>query len=446
MQSKLFSFKRLSIRGRLVLAACFWLGGMIVSAGVVIPKLINDYLRTEVISQLDLAMDEIAGNLIVNSSGQLTLTDSLSDPRFKQPYSGVYWNVTGVSHTLRSRSLWDKNIESRDNQHSFELFGAKGEKLLFISKTIYIPDITEPLNVIVGVDQDPLDDTLEMVIGQLWLILVLLFVGILIFILLQVSWSLRPLNTLQNELKSLEKGKIDTITGDYPAEVSPLIADLNALLFHYQELLHRARNHAGNLSHSIKTPLSVLNNQVAELSDPSREDLMHSIKQVQSQIDYHLSKARMAGSMNILSVKSNPSERIDAISSAFDKVYSSRNLVLVNELDHDFEVAIEQTDLDEILGNVVENAYKWATTLIRIHAVVEQDSLTLFIDDDGIGIAHDQLNDIVKRGYRLDESTPGSGLGLNIVSEMVHSYRGDLSFDRSNLGGLRVILKLVLAP
>ncbi len=210
--------------------------------------------------------------------------------------------------------------------------------------------------------------------------------------------------------------------------------------------MHRARNHAGNLSHSIKTPLSVLNNQVAELSDPSREDLMHSIKQVQSQIDYHLSKARMAGSMNILSVKSNPSERIDAISSAFDKVYSSRNLVLVNELDHDFEVAIEQTDLDEILGNVVENAYKWATTLIRIHAVVEQDSLTLFIDDDGIGIAHDQLNDIVKRGYRLDESTPGSGLGLNIVSEMVHSYRGDLSFDRSNLGGLRVILKLVLAP
>jgi signal transduction histidine kinase len=290
-----------------------------------------------------------------------------------------------------------------------------------------------------------LQDALADVIGQLWIILCALFVGILAFIVVQVHWSLRPLNRLQRELKSLETGDKQSIEGHFPKEVSPLVSDLNALIFHYQDLLNRARNQSGNLSHSIKTPLSVLKNQVGELPERQRAPLMQSISQLQHHIDYHLSRAKTAGSMNILSAKSRPSERIDAISKAFDKVYAHREVLLVNELDSSLEVAVEKSDLDEILGNLVENAYKWADSLVRVYSAQSGNRITIYVDDNGPGIEQSQIANITKRGYRIDEQTPGSGLGLNIASEMAHSYRGSLNFSQSSMGGLSVALVLVVA-
>ena len=148
----------------------------------------------------------------------------------------------------------------------------------------------------------------------------LLFVGVLMLIGIQVSWSLLPLSKMQRELVMLRKGEQQGLSDNYPKEVSPLVSDLNALLFHYQELLERARNHAGNLSHALKTPLSVMKNEIEMLPDNEKKLLQQPIQQIQSQIDYHLGRARMAGAMNILSVKSSPCERVEAISMAFDKV------------------------------------------------------------------------------------------------------------------------------
>jgi len=432
--------KHLSIRHRLLVAASVWIGGLILIAGLVIPKLVDDYLTQEATSQLYLAMDEIAGNLTLDANGKLILSEPLSDPRFKQPYSGLYWNVTGERHQLRSRSLWDKNITREEQGDDSDLFGANEERLIYISQTLSIPEVSEPLQVIVGIDENPLEVALESLIGQLGIILLVLFFGVLAFLILLINWSLRPLSHLQTELQALKSGQSQIIEGDYPSEVSPLITDLNALVFHYQELLQRARNHAGNLSHSIKTPLAVLNNQVAELSEVDRKGLIHSIQQVQLQIDYHMSRARMAGSMNILSVKSNPCKRVDAIALAFDKVYSDRQLTFVNELEDALALRVEQTDLDEMLGNLIENAYKWATSLIRVHASMADNQVHIMVEDDGHGIAQAQLDNITKRGFRLDESTPGTGLGLNIVSELAYSYRGSLSFEKSALGGVKATL------
>ncbi|MDF5144332.1 ATP-binding protein, partial [Vibrio parahaemolyticus] len=207
-----------------------------------------------------------------------------------------------------------------------------------------------------------------------------------------------------------------------------------ALLFHYQELLERARNHAGNLSHALKTPLSVLKNEVQTLEPEAQSRLRAPINQIQDHIDYHLGRARMAGSMNILSVKSNPAERVDAISMAFDKVYASRSITLINELDSELNVAVEQTDLDEMLGNLLENGYKWANSMIRVHSSQDKENIHIIIEDDGPGIPKEKLSQVIKRGVTLDETTPGSGLGLNIVREMAHSYRGQLTLDTSALG------------
>ena len=153
----------------------------------------------------------------------------------------------------------------------------------------------------------------------------------------------------------------------------------------------------------------------------------------------------MAGAMNILSVKSSPCERVEAISMAFEKVYVANEITMINELDSELEVAVEKTDLDEMVGNLIENSYKWASSIIRVHSNELADgNIELIIEDDGQGIPEEKLEQVTKRGVRLDETTPGTGLGLNIVNEMAHSYRGSLTLGKSSMGGLKATLILQL--
>lgn len=438
--------KRVSLKTRLLLAATLWLSAMMIAAGISIPGLVRDYLTQDLEAQLGLAMDEIAANLEVDKQGGLVLETRLSDPRFNQPYSGLYWSIETGSQKLRSRSLWDRAISSEEKKHHTDYFGANNERLITIKRTLFLPEVSDGVTIIIGQDEDRIDETLDSLTGQLWVILGIMSLGILSLIVAQVSWSLRPLGKMQRELKQLKTGEQHTLDDHYPKEIEPLVDDLNALLFHYQELLSRARNHAGNLSHALKTPLSVLKNELEQLSELDRNRLKPAIAQIQAHIDYHLGRTRMAGAMNILSVKSSPSERVDAISLAFDKVYAARGIALVSELDTDLIVAVEKADLDEMLGNLLENAYKWGHSFIRVYSETDDSQqVNIIIEDDGPGIPLEKCQDVVKRGVRLDETTPGTGLGLNIVSEMAHSYRGELLLEESKLGGLRAVLTLLRA-
>ncbi|MYM60420.1 ATP-binding protein [Vibrio sp. OCN044] len=442
---KIRFIKRLSLKSRLVLAAVVWLTAMIIAAGVMMPSQVYLYMQEDTKQQLSIYMDEIAAALEADEKGNLKLTSPLSDPRFTRPYSGFYWSAKTDKALLRSRSLWDKNLTTKDEH---DLLGARDEKLIYIQSTLYYPDYSGPIEVTIGTDQQPITDTVRNLMSQLWFILALLYIGILALIIIQVQWSLSPLNKMHKELSQLRMGKKTQLDQEYPKEVAPVVSDLNALVFHYQELLERARHHAGNLSHALKTPLSVLKNEISTKDSATQEQLRPPIDQIQNQIDYHLGRARMAGAKNILSVSANPSERVDAISMAFDKVYAERGISLINELDGSINVAVEKTDLDEMLGNLIENAYKWSSSIIRVHSLLQKDSpetIDIMIEDDGIGIPEQKLATVIKRGVRLDETMPGTGLGLNIVCEMAHSYRGKLTLSRSALGGLKVILSMKLA-
>ena len=441
------TFKKLSLKSRLLLAAAFWLSAMILAAGVGIPKLVSDYLVQDTKDQLSLSMDEITANIEVDSEGKLIMPSRLSDPRFNQPYSGIYWTIKTKGDELRSRSLWDKRLTFEEDSLSIntKVKGANDEELIYVQKNIYLPEIKQPITITIGLDEDPLEKTLHQLTGQLWVILGLLFSGVLFLIGIQVSWSLRPLAKMQSELVMLRKGEQQALSQHYPQEIAPLVSDLNALLFHYQELLERARHHAGNLSHSLKTPLSVLKNELSYLTEEEKARLSIPIDQLQEHIDYHLGRARMAGAMNILSVATSPSERIDAISMAFDKVYAEREILLINELDTESKITVDKTDLDEMLGNLLENSYKWAHSMIRVHASIPvNNQISIIIEDDGCGIPKEKFEHVLKRGFRLDESTPGTGLGLHIVNEMAHSYRGSLALDKSPMGGLKATLTFPL--
>lgn len=436
--------KRLSLKSRLVLAAIVWLTAMVIAVGVSVPNQVFNYMVDDTKSQLTIYMDEISASLEADETGNLSLTTNLSDPRFNRPYSGLYWSAKTEKELLRSRSLWDKKITTDKKDKDY--LGARNEKLIYIKTTLYYPDYDGPIDVIIGIDEQPIEDTVGSLMGQLWIILALLYLGVLAVIFLQVQWSLSPLTKMHKELSQLRSGDKTRLDQDYPKEVAPVVSDLNALVFHYQELLERARHHAGNLSHALKTPLSVLKNEISSLDNQTQSLLQPPVDQIQSQIDYHLGRARMAGSKNILSVRANPSQRVDAISMAFDKVYVQRGVTLINELDSDIDVAVDKTDLDEMVGNLLENAYKWSDSIIRVHSESkDNDDIEIIVEDDGPGIPDQDIKQAVERGVRLDETTPGTGLGLNIVSEMAHSYRGKLTLSRSSMGGLKAVLSLKLS-
>ncbi|WP_028021875.1 ATP-binding protein [Enterovibrio calviensis] len=441
MRSRVSYIGKLSLKSRLLLATVIWLTVMVSIAGVGIPVLVNDYLVDATKERLQLSMSEISANLRVDDDQTLSLTQPLSDPRFQQRFSGLYWSIKVGNQQLRSPSLAGKDFIDHQNGPLKEVHGARKENLITISDS-WIPDGSEkPVEVTIGIDEDPTEDVLKSLTSKLWVILSMLFIGVLVLIGLQVAWSLLPLNDMQRELVALKEGKQDALSTNYPQEVSPLVSDLNALLFHYHELLSRARNHAGNLSHALKTPLSVLKNDILTLDEDTQKKLLPSVAQIQTQIDYHLGRSRVAGSMNILAVKSNPSERVDAITMAFDKVYASREIIVVNELDDALDVAVDPADLDEMLGNLLENGYKWAKSLVRVYAVdAGKETVQLCIEDDGDGIPKEEMAHVLERSVRLDESVPGTGLGLNIVKEIARSYRGELDLRKGRMGGLKVVL------
>ncbi|MGF1863297.1 ATP-binding protein [Photobacterium profundum] len=435
--------KRLpSLRSRLLIAAAAWLIIITLSAGYLVPSFIKTYLVGQEEQQLKLYLDQLTALVDVTPDGKMSLSGKLSNPLFESPYSGLYWSLTINEQQLRSRSLWDTRIRGNKKEG---FIGPNKQPLIVISREFFVPETDDPVNLSVAINKDKLNATLQKLTHGLWLILIIMAIGILALTWLQVSWSLSPLRKLQQNLKKVRNGELTELTGVYPTEVKPVIDDLNALLFHYQELLERARNHSGNLSHALKTPIAILNNEVAQLNDADKTKLTPALLQLQQHIDYHLGRARMAGAANILTAKTAPSSRVDAISMAMDKIYAHREVILVNELDSDLSIAVEKRDLDEIVGNLIENSYKWANSLIRVHQQsVDTDTVSIVIEDDGPGIAEDECNEALKRGIRLDESTPGTGLGLNIANELAHSYRGELILSRSPLGGLKAEITLPL--
>ncbi|MGF1701507.1 ATP-binding protein [Photobacterium makurazakiensis] len=431
-----------SLRSHLLISSSVWLLLITFAAGYIVPSFIKDYLVEQEKHQLYLYLDELTALVDVDATGKLSLPQKISNPRFQQPYSGLYWSLSVNNTQIRSRSLWDTKITG-DEDSGFQ--GPNEQSLLTVKREFYLPEVDEPVELTIAANQDQLLNTLHQLTKSFWVILAIMSGGILMLITLQVSWSLWPLLRLQTKLKQVRNGEEKELSGSYPKEIRPVVDDLNALLFHYQEILERARNHAGNLSHALKTPIAVLNNDVEQLPEPAQSKLQPTLQQLQQQIEYHLGRARMAGAANILAAKTAPSARVDAISMAMDKVYAHRDVVLVNELDSELIVAIEKRDLDEIIGNVIENGYKWANNLVRIHQIDgDKKTIKLLIEDDGPGIDSAAYESAIKRGVRLDETTPGTGLGLNIVSELAHSYRGGLKLSKSTLGGLCVELTLPL--
>jgi signal transduction histidine kinase len=267
--------------------------------------------------------------------------------------------------------------------------------------------------------------------------------------LLHARRSLSSVDNLHTRLTSVRAGRARRMEGEYPSEVQPLVDDLNALLDHREQAIRRAIVKAGDLAHGLKTPLALLSQEAARARAAGQIDIAEFVDQqvarMQRQVDYHLAHARASASGAAGGASASVKESVDGLTRALLRLYAERGLTIEANVPDDLQVRVQREDLDEMLGNLLDNACKWARTRIVVGATADGATTIVTVDDDGRGIVGGMRESVLRRGVRADEAAPGTGLGLAIVRDLVELYGGSITLDVSPLGGLRACLRVPLS-
>jgi signal transduction histidine kinase len=266
----------------------------------------------------------------------------------------------------------------------------------------------------------------------------------------QVRFGLAPLKRISESIADIRSGRAERLEGEFPVEIAPLARETNALIDANREIVERARTHVGNLAHAIKTPLSVIVNEAgAHPADPFAAKVMEQADVMRDQVAHHLERARIAARVSVVATVTEVAPAIEALRRTMEKIHRGRGIVVEAEADPSAKFRGERQDLEEMVGNLVDNACKWAASRVFIEVLVEAPHqasagprLHIIVDDDGRGLSEAERTQVSRRGQRLDESKPGSGLGLSIVTELAALYGGSLSLGRAPTGGLRAELVL----
>ena len=449
-----------SLRLRLLLGTLVWIAVSIIVAGWALGGLFKQHVAMQFASDLNNHLDQLAAHLVVNQAGQVSLSVEQSDPRFSKPLSGVYWQIDPVDQSedsslgqLRSRSLWDDVLKvSSDTPldgeiHQYRVPGPGSTMLGMVERVILIDEIPDQgrktFRLIVAADERQMLEPAKRFNGMLWLTLGMLGAGLALVAVIQVLIALAPLKRLHSALAAVRSGKKQTLEGHFPGEVQPLVEEFNIVLAQNAEVVERARTQAGNLAHALKTPLSVIANGVD--GETSRLALLvaSQVEVARKQIDYHLSRSRVAASVRLPGARTPVIPVLDGLIRVMRRIHVEQNIEL--SLTPGSTAPIfrgEEQDLQEMLGNLLDNACKWAAHRVEVSLAVIDHELVITLDDDGCGIAEAARDRVLNRGERADEVVPGSGLGLAIVDDLVRLYGGWIELGDSPLGGLRVLLAL----
>jgi len=439
-----------SLRLRLLLGASLALGLTLMIAGFSLYLLFQRYVEQVASQELQNHFIQLAANISIDAQGKVQSGSVLSDPRFQKPYGGLYWQINEETmQSLRSRSLWDYSlakstlpdgtvhiIDGPENSHLFAL-----EKHLIFKVTMDVPC---PVDVTIAIDRAEIDHTLDDFGLELAMGLALLFAALLATSLIQTVIGLAPLEALRRGVESIMAGKASKLDGKYPSEVEPLAQELNTLIAARENELTRARFRASNLAHGLKTPLTVMSAVADQMADTGNAKLAQEIRdgaeQMRSLVERELARARMASGQ---AVQLTPLAPIVArMVKALKHTTDNEALLWHSNVPSDAVFPMEAGDLLELVGNLLDNARKWAKS--QIYVKFADDTLT--IEDDGPGVPENQTEAIQKRGVRLDEKVAGSGLGLGIVRDLCDTYGLDLKLKRSNLGGLSVSVSRKIKP
>lgn len=442
-----------SLAFRLIAGAVLWIVAALAIGGVVISALFRDSVERNFDARLSVHVDALIAVTTVDISNRLIISRTLPDPRFNIPYSGWYWQVSdpGGSPEVRSRSLWDMELippqpDEVGVMQTREIEGPDDEllRVRFIDVTLperplYLP----PVRFAVAARVSELKAELRPFNLALIWSLGVLGLGLGIAVAIQVRVGLQPLRRIRVALNDIREGRAEHLEGDWPAEVQPLAKELDGLLEHNAELLNRARTHVGNLAHALKTPLAVLANEMSRRDGPRTDAVGRQVEAMHRWIGHYLARARAAATGTVLGARTAVSPVVEDLKRTLLRIHADKVLTIeIRESSARTAFRGEQQDLEEMLGNLMDNACKWADGRVEIAISPAGENLTVTIDDDGPGLSASERQEVIGRGKRLDESAPGSGLGLAIVADIAALYGGALELDRAPAGGLRAVLLL----
>lgn len=453
-----------SLRFRLLAATLAALALALVLAGVLLGSLFREHVMRQFETVLTQQLDQLTARLEFDASGQPQIDATrLSDPRWQKPYSGLYWQLdrigadgVGRSAELRSRSLWDTALTLPPDAladgvvHVHESRGPQDAPLMMVERTVRTADRPDAAwRLVVAGDLQDTTQAVDRFTGVLAASLLALGVLLVLAALAQVAVGLSPLRAMRRALTQVQEGRTPRLQGQFPTEVQPLIDGFNGVLDRNAEVVARARTQAGNLAHALKTPLAVLAH--AADADGPRDELAARVhEQValsRRHIDWHLARARVAASQRLPGQRTPVAPLLAGLVRVMDRVHAERHLDLHLEAPGaGLAFAGEEQDLQEMVGNLLDNACLWARRRVEVFARLEGTRVRITVEDDGPGIAPDLREAVLSRGVRLDEATPGSGLGLAIVADLVALYDGGITLDTATLGGLRVSISLPASP
>jgi signal transduction histidine kinase len=430
----------------------------LVIGGLVLSGIFRASVQGDFDSRLKFDLDGLIAAAEPNAEGLVSLHERFSDPRFERVYSGWYWEIAPdqKGDIQISRSLWDRGIKLNDFHVRTGVkwgygLGPEDRPVRVVARRIQFPIAATPspkdfrsyVFVVAGDTSEVENEVANFNTMLIWSFAIL-GLGLIGAIFFQVRVGLLPLRKVRVGLARIRSGEAQRLEGNFPAEIAPLAAELNALFDHNAEVVERARTQVSNLAHSLKTPLSVLGSEAEARPGPLADVVRRVVATMRRQIDHYLSRARVSGAVDVLGKRTPVKPVLDDLARVLARIHAERALNISVECPPSIDFRGDRQDLEELAGNLVDNACKWARAKVEVHAHNGgPGTFELQVDDDGPGLPAEERQRIgAQRGERLDESVPGSGFGLAIVRDIARAYGGSLDLAESPLGGLQARLAL----
>lgn len=455
-----------SLARRLFLSATAVSVIVLVVIGIVLSTLYRNAVERSFDRRLNVYLRTIVAEVANSPKPPLPDPETLGEPLFFIPSSGWYWQIKRLGDTPEnsekktSRSAPEEGFPTleklnaplrNDGLRQGYIAGPEGQRLRGLERLLDLGDDGRFAITVAG-DSAEVDEEASDFTDALFLTFGFLGLAFIATVWFQVRYGLRPLNKISQSLSEISLGKREKLEGDFPQEIAPLARELNTLLESNRAIVDRARTHVGNLAHALKTPLSVLVNESNTLPEPTADKVREQLTIMRDQVQRHLERARIAARVAVVSSTLEVEPVVTNLARTMEKIHRDRDLRIAARVSEPVNFRGEQQDIEEMLGNLVDNACKWANTRVDIEVYLQRAPQTggvaffhVQVDDDGPGLPAGEREEVLRRGRRLDETKPGTGLGLSIVLDLARLYGGTLELGNSPLGGLRAELVLPAA-
>ncbi len=436
-----------SLTRRMIVVAAFWIAALLLLGGFALDRILTASIVQNFDDQLEYVLNAMIASSEIGPDGEVRFNRQPADQRFIEPYSGVYFQISGDgADTFPSRSLWDRRLRVQDRHedvevHVYDSNEFEGEPLRISERDVILPGSQTRWRFQVAQSREMIDTQIRQLRSTLFWSFLALGVGLLILAALQTFYGLWPLRRVRQDVAAIRSGAKTRITEAFPNEVQPLTEEINQLLAHNEDQAEEARRHAGNLAHALKTPLTVITNAATANAPDLADTVCGEATVMRRQVDHQLARARAIGRRASAHARAHVWESVEAVQRAVDRLYENVTVDIAG--DKAAQVRVERQDLDEMVGNLVENAAKYGGGRVFVTVEPKDKVIDIIVEDDGRGIPKQEREAIFQRGARLDTDKPGTGLGLAIVRDVAEIYGGRITLEESeDLGGLLARLSL----